>query len=164
MRSKNSLVWALSFFIISTIHAQATHKPTSQPIGAAQTRSASEASLSLFILITLSIIGCSVFCCCCRRRLLRRYYEGRQQGEEAAVQYNNQAYPPPSGMQTVDGVYYLNAQPMTSIVGETITEPPISVLNDGTPVVAIATYAPSDGGSYLSQQQVVYGVDGKQIK
>ena len=170
--------------ITTTIHAQVTHKPTTQPIGAAQSRSASEASLSFFILIILSIIGCSVFCCCCRRRLLRRYYQ-RQEGEQEAVQYDNQAYPQ-SGIQTgqvpVGGyyggnaivippspqgqgsTYYLNAQPMTGFVGETITDPPISMLNAGTPVVAIATYAPLDGGGYLSQQQVVYGVDGKQIK
>jgi len=170
--------------IITTIHAQVTHKPTSQPIGSAQARSAGEASLSFFILIVLSIIGCSVFCCCCRRRILRRYYQGQQEGVQEAIQYDNQAYPqsgiqmgqvpvgeyyggnaiviPPS--QPGQGnTYYLNAQPMTGMVGGTITDPPISRLDAGTPVVAIATYAPT-GGGYLSQQQVVYGVDGKQIK
>jgi len=180
-------ILSLLIAIITTIHAQVTHKPTSQPIGSAQARSAGEASLSFFILIVLSIIGCSVFCCCCRRRILRRYYQGQQEGVQEAIQYDNQAYPqsgiqmgqvpvggyyggnaiviPPSQPGQANTYYPLNVQPMTGIpTGGTISDPPISMLNAGTPVVAIATYAPTDGGGYLSQQQIVYGVDGKQIK
>ena len=184
MRIKSHTIFTFVLItIITTIHAQ---KPTSQPVGSAQSRSAGEASLSFFILIVLSIIGCSVFCCCCRRRLLQRYYQGQQQeGVQEAVQFDNQAYPQ-SGIQLgqvpVGGyyggntiiippsqpgqgnTYYLNAQPMTGIVGGTLADPPISMLNAGTPVVAIATYAPTVGGGHMSQQQIVYGVDGKQIK